>query len=202
VSRKLPDGFVLDVRFRKPAGVVAWLGHRYLVDRNGHYLGPQDDLFRMPPEHGGPDAPVIYDEQIKVHARGVMERNPFDPRWPAPRLAVGARLHLFLLEHGVYDEINVSRIDVTWVDRNAGNTYVGGRPQAEVTLYTEEGLEIRWGKTSAYDSIEAISEPPARDTDERKLQRLYTIMERHAQFPYLDAPVDLRLERAEPAGTR
>jgi hypothetical protein len=108
---------------------------------------------------------------------------------------VGARLHLFLLEQDVYDEVNVSRIDVTWVARNAGNTYVGGLPQAEVTLYTTEGLEIRWGKTDAYEDIQGIQEPPARDTDLHKLRRLRTIIEKYPEFPYLDDPVDLRWDR-------
>jgi hypothetical protein len=195
VSRELPDRLRLDVQFREPAGIVSWLGRSFLVDIDGQYLGADGDLFVMPAAHRGRNAPIIMDRRMDLRSHDIMAQNPFDPRWPAARLAVGARLHLFLQQHGAYDEVNVARIDVTWVGRNAGNTYVGGRPQAEVTLYTREGLEIRWGRTSAYDSITGIDEPPSRDPDELKLQRLRTIVAKHPEFPQLDAPVDLRWER-------
>jgi hypothetical protein len=198
VSVQLPDRVRLQVQFRKPAGIVSCLGKRYLVDRNGQYLGREGRFFNMPAEHGGNGAPIIVEKKLGIRSSEVMELDPFDPRWPAHRLAVGARLHLFLLNSGIYSEVNISRINVTWVDRDAGNTYVGGLPQAAVTLKTAEGLDIRWGKTSAYDHIPGISEPPARDSDTHKLRRLRTIMDKYPAFPYLDGPVDLRWNRTRP----
>lgn len=196
VRKRLPDGLLLDVAFRKPAGVVSWLGERHLVDADGHWLKPEGVLFTLPAEYAGDTVPLIREDLLSVRP-DVMEANPASELWPAARLAVGARLHLFFLEEAAYDWLPLREINVTWVERRAGQTILAnGLTQPQVTLVTEGGTEVQWGKSSAYSEIPGITELPPRDTDLEKLRRLKALGAREPGLLMRPGVVDVRTRAA------
>jgi len=155
VARRLPNKLVLDIIFRKPAGVVEMDGGRYLVCMDGFWL--PGELYAPPPEWAKEDTPVIYDQRL--HGKP-----PWGRSWDGPSIKVGARLTQFLREGGLFKRLNLQCIDVSNV----------GRPDAEtqIVLRTETGVVIRWGNADSYKGIKGLRWSPLSRTDSQKLRML------------------------------
>ena len=169
VRKRLPNSLVVDATFRRPAGVALWHGRRHLIDGTGRWLGSEGELFRLPAGWDPARTPVIEDRSLQAAPL------PGEP-WGNPRLHVGARLNEFLQAGGLYEQLHVRRIDVTWVGAGAGNLVEGGTTMPEITLVTANGIPVKWGKSDFYAEVEGLVVSPTEHTDADKLGRLLNIV--------------------------
>ncbi len=164
VRRLLPNKLQVEVIFREPAALLELGAGRHMVDRDGYCL--PDSLYRRPASLQGVRTPVIVN-------RALSGPPPRRRRWHVS-LAVGARLCEFLLQEGLFDELPVSRIDVTNVGR--------GGSQPDIVLLTEDGVAIKWGRSDAYAYLKDLPGAAPANSDRQKLQMLRSKL---ADYPAL-----------------
>ncbi len=155
VEKKLPDTFLVEAIFRKPAGLVLMDGTHYMVDSRGHWL--RDELFHRPQEWEPERLPRIVDRLLR-------ESPPLGRPWDGPRLAAGARLSEFLRQKGLLDELHLATIDVTGVGRAAA--------EPDIVLTTVGGARVKWGRSSVYERVPGLEGPLFQPPDVEKLEML------------------------------
>jgi len=178
VRRLLPNRVQLELRFRAPAGLVHAGSRVFTVDRDGFML--PKDLYRKPAKWEGKRLPVIVasggtDGSSAGHP-------PLGSSWQWPSVAVGARLSAFLFDEGLFEELEVRRIDVRRVGRAGA--------EAQIVLDTDSGVIVKWGRSDAYAHIESLRRWQPVDTDAYKLEMLRTTLAEHPGLEGLSS-VDL-----------
>jgi len=155
VQRKLPNRLVVGAVFRKPAGRVFFRGESFLVDEDGHWL--PDLFFSPPPEWNGENTPSILDRNLE-------QPPPVGQAWDYPAIAVGARLTEFFRANGLFNQLDLTTIDVTGVGQDDMSP--------EVVLTAVSGAQVKWGKSSVYKQVRGLRPPAAGPHDVEKLQML------------------------------
>ncbi len=172
VRRVMPNRLQVSPVYRRPAGLVRWNGHKYLVDREGVWL--PDELFSPPASWARVTTPLIVDRLLQ-------ESPPMGRPWAGPRMAVGAALTEFLRTGGLLEKLELATVDVTGV----------GRPTAEpdIVLTTAGGTDIKWGASSLYAEVPDLEPPPSLIPDALKLQAVLDKLEEYPDLSgirYLD----------------
>jgi len=174
VRRLLPDRLELEMVFREPAALVQFGPDCYMIDADGYWL--PDHLYLLPEGWDTDRIPVIVNRKLRTSP-------PLARGWSGPALAVGARLHMFLLRSGLFDELPMKTLDVTHVGE------AGYEP--DIVLTARNGVAIKWGCSDSYAQLEGLSLPSGRNPDSRKLEMLRTKM---GDYPGLEGLnyIDLR----------
>ncbi len=189
IRRLLPDRLQIDVTFRVPAGRVQVGEKLFMIDRDGQWL--PERLYCMPPAWEGKNLPVVVDDTPSASLRAGHPRE--GERWNWPCFAVGARLNAFLLSQGLFEELDVRSIDVTRVGRGGG--------ESAITLRTDSGVLIKWGRSDAYGDVESLRwlEPP--NPDSLKLAMLRSALAEHPGLrglQYVNLRSNMRVHRTIP----
>ncbi|MFP4175705.1 MAG: cell division protein FtsQ/DivIB [Planctomycetota bacterium] len=177
ITRVLPNQLRCRLTFRRPAAKVETEEHYHMIDRDGYWLPVE--FYREPTTWKEVDLPGIKNSNLS-------NAPPRGRQWDDASLPVGARLTEYLLHKGVFRTLPVTRIDVTRVGR--------GSNEAEVVLFTDEGPEIRWGTTDAYEEIAGLDRPGNAPEDQEKLSMLGDMLADHPGLEGLEY-VDLRFSK-------
>ncbi|MCS7032783.1 MAG: hypothetical protein NZ561_02180 [Phycisphaerae bacterium] len=174
--RSAGDVIEVDCEYRAPLAVVHWQDYFWLVDEDAYKLPEQYTLEQIPA--------LLIDRDRRTQLR-IIENVAHPPvesgrKWPGEDLSAG--LELARLLHGQRFADEIVKIDVA---NFAGR--VDPR-EAQLTLITKYGTEIRWGRPiSAKDAF--VEVPPAR-----KLEALAEIFQKFhridANQPWLDIRYD------------
>ena len=177
VYRTLPNCIEADLVFRQPAGVVLAGNKRFLVDADGVWLPAL--LYQKPKDWTDKQPPVIVSRKMVSHPQ---TGRPLDGR----SLAVGARLSTYLMKEEIFEDIAITRIDVTNVGKRSTDP--------EVILFTESGVAVKWGTTDAYESIKGLGRSPEENSDAQKLQMLKSRLDEYPDLKGLEY-IDLRFDK-------
>jgi len=171
------DTIEIDCEFRAPMALVRWQEYYWLIDADG---------YKLPEQYTGEQAAdLILDNDRRPHLRIIegVEHAPVESgqKWPGADLAAGLELTRLLFGQRYADE--VVKIDIA---NFAGR--VDAR-EAQLTLVTRYGSEVRWGRPiSAKDAF--VEVPPAKKLE--AMQQIY------AQYNRLDAGqpwIDIRFDQ-------
>jgi len=187
IRRVLPDTLEADIVFRKPAAPVEWGGKTFIVDADGVWLPDEafGGLYDSPEAWHRTDAPAMLDRALRAYPpRGRPWGGP--PEAPGARLAVGARLYGYLEEEGLFNELPIKSVDVTGVGTRSGS---GSEP--EISLFTRDGVHIKWGMCDAYQDVPGLDHRRPVYPDERKLGMLRKKLQEYPGLCGL-AYIDLR----------
>jgi len=153
------------------AAVVYWYNpatsvNRQIIDIDGRWLGDEFDYYKLPDSMNRARTPIIVDARSNIPMPEPGEL------WNPVHFAVGAQLCTLLHEGGLFEELHITKIDVTHVGQGSRAPVPDGSTRPDVTLHTAGGAVIKWGCTDAYADLEGLRPPPDEPEDADKLGRL------------------------------
>jgi hypothetical protein len=177
VRRQLPDRLSVTAVFRTPAAIVKYNGQDYMIDTWGYWL--PEKFYRFPEEWKQDPPPVITHREL---------RSPPVPgeRWDGIALAIGARFARFLNSQNIIENLLVTEIDVTNIEKPG--------LESDIVLKWKNGTEIKWGGSDIYSQFKGLQRSPDEFKDETKLHMLQQMLKEHPGLEGLEY-VDLRFNK-------
>ena len=176
-DKKPADTIEIDCEYRAPIALVHWRDYYWLVDGDGVKLPEQYTAEQLPRIVMGPN------RRLNIRVVEGVRQPPVESgdKWPGEDLAAG--LDLVKLLHGQPYAEEVVKVDVSnYGGRNSNK-------EAQLTLVTRYGTEIRWGRP--VNSKDFFIEVPPN-------QKLAYLRQVYEQFRRVDGNrpwIDIRFDK-------